>query len=49
MGDQPCADLQGDLDLHCLYGPSHEKTCLRGFRQSEFQTGLVSHRDYLEC
>ena len=27
-----------------LYGPPCEKTCLRGFRQSEFQTSLLSYR-----
>ena len=27
------------------YGPRREKTCLWGFRQSEFQTGLLSYRD----
>ena len=26
----------------------HEKTCLSGVRQSEFQTSLLSYRDYLE-
>ena len=26
-------------------GPRREKTCLRGFRQSEFQTTLLSYRD----
>ena len=26
-------------------GPRREKTCLRGFRQSEFQTSLLSYRD----
>ena len=31
-----------------LIGPRREKTCLRCFRQSEFQTGLLSYRDYLE-
>ena len=29
----------------CLYGPRREKTCLQGFRQSEFQTSLLSYRD----
>ena len=28
-------------------GPHHEETCLRGFRQSEFQTSLLNYRDYL--
>ena len=27
------------------YGPQHEKTCLRGFRQSKFQSSLLSYRD----
>ena len=31
--------------VHVLYGPRREKTCLRGFRQSEFQTNLLSYRD----
>ena len=31
-----------------LYGPRHEKTCLRGFWQSEIQTSLLSYRDKLE-
>ena len=26
-------------------GPRREKTCLRGSRQSEFQTSLLSYRD----
>ena len=31
---------------HCfLFGPHCEKNCLRGFRQSEFQTSLLSYRD----
>ena len=34
------------LVSHVLsYGPRREKTCLRGFRQSEFQTSLLSYRD----
>ena len=31
-----------------LIGPRREKTCLRGFRQSEIQTSLLSYRDNLE-
>ena len=27
------------------FGPRREKTCLRGFRQSEIQTSLLSYRD----
>ena len=30
-----------------IYGPRREKTCLQGFCQSEFQTDLLSYRDYL--
>ena len=26
--------------------PCREKTCLRGFRQSEFQTSLLNYSDY---
>ena len=31
-----------------LFGPRREKTCLRGFRNSETQITLLSYRDYLE-
>ena len=31
-----------------IIGPRRKKTCLRGFRQSEIQTSLLSYRDYLE-
>ena len=34
--------------LATIIGPRREKTCLRDFRQSEFQTSLLSYRDYLE-
>ena len=32
---------------HLLFahGPRREKTCLRGFRQSEIQASLLSYRD----
>ena len=30
------------------YEPHHEKTCLRGLRQSKTQTGLLNYRDKLE-
>ena len=33
---------------HALNGPRRKKTCIRGVRQSEFQTCLLSYRDYLE-
>ena len=32
----------------CNMVARREKTCLRGFRQSEFQTSLLSYRDKLE-
>ena len=35
-------------DGELIYGPRREKSCLWGIRQSEFQTGLLSYRDYLE-
>ena len=31
-----------------LFGPRHNKACLRGFRQSKTQTSLLSYRDWLE-
>ena len=40
--------LQYVLSYGASYGPRREKTCLRDFRQSEFQTGLLSYTDYLE-
>ena len=30
------------------YGPRLEKTCLQGFRKSDFQTSLLSYTDWLE-
>ena len=33
---------------YTLYGPRRNKICLRGFRQSEIQTSLLSYRDKLE-
>ena len=30
---------------HVINGPRREKTCLRGFRQSKFQTSLFSYTD----
>ena len=32
-------------DLDTLIGPHHYKTCLRAFRQSSFQTRLLSYTD----
>ena len=44
-GTDPC-DTPTTIDFKQeIYGPRREKTCLRGFRQSEFQTGLISYRD----
>ena len=34
--------------VHSIIGPRREKTCLRGFRQSELQTSLLSYTVYLE-
>ena len=37
-----------NLQLICepgTNGPRREKTCLRGFRQGEFQTSLLGYRD----
>ena len=31
-----------------INGPRREKNCLRGFRQSETQTNLLSYQDKLE-
>ena len=31
-----------------IYGPRRDKTCLRGFGQSEIQTSPRSYRDYIE-
>ena len=36
----PCSKII----LLAQYGPRREKTCLRGFRQSEFQISLLSYR-----
>ena len=37
------ASVSTVIELH------HEKTCLRGFRPGSTQTGLYSHRIYLEA
>ena len=34
--------------VHFIYGPCHDKFCLREFRHSEAQTSLLSYRDKLE-
>ena len=33
------------LCVKIIIGPRREKTCLRGFRQSEIQTSLLSYKD----
>ena len=33
------------LIFACSYEPCHQKTCLRGFRPGETQTGLLRYRD----
>ena len=34
---------------HTFSQPRHDKTCLQGFRQGPTQTGLYSHRRWLEA
>ena len=34
-----------DIPYLQINGPRHEKTCLRGFQQSEFETSLLSYSD----
>ena len=41
-------DIQKVSTSHAKYGPHREKTCLRGFLKSEFQTSLLSYADWLE-
>ena len=36
------------IEMQIIYGPRRDKTCLRGFQQSEAQTSLLSYRDKLE-
>ena len=43
----PQSELLMLLQLQ-LFGPRREKTCIWGFRQSEFQNSLLSYRDALE-
>ena len=42
-----CLDGEGRCNIS-LVVPPREKTCLRGFRQREIQTILLSYRDQLE-
>ena len=43
----PWGPLEGSKG-QISFGPCREKTCLRGFRQSDTQTSLLSYRDKLE-
>ena len=41
----------GIFTVNCgvlVNGPRHEKTCLWGFRKSEFQTSILNYTDWLE-
>ena len=40
--------LPDAIIIEIIIGPRRDKTCLRSFRQSEFQTSLLSFRDKLE-
>ena len=40
-----------EVDIYIMvksFGRRRDKTWLRGFRQSKFQTSLLTYRDYLE-
>ena len=39
------AEMEMVIYLTIQYGPCCEKTCLRGFRKSEFETFLLSYRE----
>ena len=44
-----CTKYETCTKLHRFHNRPHcEKTCLQCFRQSEFQTSLLSYRDYLD-
>ena len=44
--DKDQKKTKDDVSLwHSLFGPCCEKTCLRGFRQSETQISLLSYGD----
>ena len=40
--------LSTKISCTSQYGPSRDKTCLRGFLQSDIQISLLSYRDKLE-
>ena len=43
-------NVNRQFKLHNIrpYRPRRDKTCLRGFGQSELQNSLLSYREYLE-
>ena len=48
--DSTYINLWGTVNIYCdLYEPRCEKTGLRGFRPGPTQTGLYSHRRWLEA
>ena len=48
LASSPESWLLPDGSTEIIIGPRRDKTCPRGFRQSEFQTSLLSYRDKLE-
>ena len=52
LSTQPLIHFSLHQYLKCILrginGPRRDKTCLRGFRQSDTQTSPLNHRDYLE-
>ena len=48
LQDMRLTAASGRKYIQVPYGSRRDKTCLRGIRQSQFQTSLLSYRDYLE-
>ena len=44
-----CLESKGPVNNSHIYEPRYEKTGLRGFRPGPTQTGLYSHRRWLEA
>ena len=40
--------IDSAISFDNTFGPRRDKTCLRGFRQRDIQTSLLSYRDLLE-
>ena len=40
--------LEAFLQVHVLFEPRHERTCIQDFRPGPIQTGLWSHTIWLE-